>query len=419
MILATCFFFFFFFNDTATTEIYTLSLHDALPILFVRGQGEEFDELLSEREFLEHVRAFLVFACRVTFVAQNLPDFGQFLRHERAEQFLADLAAVVEDAVGTADPVPDLRPRDFRRRGILHEIEDRHATGAGEPGTQVLDADIDVDAQALFGDRAFRLEIDQVFCRDVDVVALFGDLIRRFHRFVERFFRDRHQAGVSHPGSVMAIGRFAVLVRAYFGERGVIRGRIVLDRDLRRHAAHGKGAALVAGLDQQQRISAHERTGHGHQSAIGEDEILPGAEFLYATEDVVPAAAIEARRVLPQFEKDFLHFKGRENGFDQDSGLDGALRDVQFILREYENLVPQPRLEVRLHLRKIKINTGLLFHAHFRVVKEIQPEVEQRTRHRLPVYHDVFFVQVPAARAHQQSRRLLGEIVLLALRAGE
>src|SRR5256885_11286727 len=30
--------FFFFFNDTATTEIYTLSLHDALPIC--RGQGE-------------------------------------------------------------------------------------------------------------------------------------------------------------------------------------------------------------------------------------------------------------------------------------------------------------------------------------------------------------------------------------------
>src|SRR5256884_3574667 len=29
--------FFFFFNDTATTEIYTLSLHDALPILFTYG----------------------------------------------------------------------------------------------------------------------------------------------------------------------------------------------------------------------------------------------------------------------------------------------------------------------------------------------------------------------------------------------
>src|SRR2546430_13285068 len=32
MILSLYLFFFFFFNDTATTEIYTLSLHDALPI---------------------------------------------------------------------------------------------------------------------------------------------------------------------------------------------------------------------------------------------------------------------------------------------------------------------------------------------------------------------------------------------------
>src|SRR3989442_13316024 len=31
------FFLFFFFNDTATTEIYTLSLHDALPICSING----------------------------------------------------------------------------------------------------------------------------------------------------------------------------------------------------------------------------------------------------------------------------------------------------------------------------------------------------------------------------------------------
>src|SRR2546422_573556 len=34
-------FFFFFFNDTATTEIYTLSLHDALPISEQRGRGPQ------------------------------------------------------------------------------------------------------------------------------------------------------------------------------------------------------------------------------------------------------------------------------------------------------------------------------------------------------------------------------------------
>src|SRR2546430_7419008 len=32
-------FFFFFFNDTATTEIYTLSLHDALPIFSKRSSA--------------------------------------------------------------------------------------------------------------------------------------------------------------------------------------------------------------------------------------------------------------------------------------------------------------------------------------------------------------------------------------------
>src|SRR2546430_8156235 len=39
------FFFFFFFNDTATTEIYTLSLHDALPI-------SEYERSLRWRSFL-------------------------------------------------------------------------------------------------------------------------------------------------------------------------------------------------------------------------------------------------------------------------------------------------------------------------------------------------------------------------------
>src|SRR5260370_36565298 len=37
IVLRFSLFFFFFFNDTATTEIYTLSLHDALPISGGRG----------------------------------------------------------------------------------------------------------------------------------------------------------------------------------------------------------------------------------------------------------------------------------------------------------------------------------------------------------------------------------------------
>ena len=37
--------YYFFFNDTATTEIYTLSLHDALPIYDDDGDGGEGDDV--------------------------------------------------------------------------------------------------------------------------------------------------------------------------------------------------------------------------------------------------------------------------------------------------------------------------------------------------------------------------------------
>src|SRR3712207_8738219 len=47
------FFTFFFFNDTATTEIYTLSLHDALPISYSMPSGSQRPRL----QFLSRPRS--------------------------------------------------------------------------------------------------------------------------------------------------------------------------------------------------------------------------------------------------------------------------------------------------------------------------------------------------------------------------
>src|SRR3989442_4392136 len=44
------FIFFFFFNDTATTEIYTLSLHDALPIFVDLGHPLHLGEVVPRAE---------------------------------------------------------------------------------------------------------------------------------------------------------------------------------------------------------------------------------------------------------------------------------------------------------------------------------------------------------------------------------
>ena len=52
----------FFFNDTATTEIYTLSLHDALPIWadedvdMGHGLGAPFPHGHAEGDSAEHLR---------------------------------------------------------------------------------------------------------------------------------------------------------------------------------------------------------------------------------------------------------------------------------------------------------------------------------------------------------------------------
>src|SRR6266568_8506876 len=50
MFLFFFFFFFFFFNDTATTEIYTLSLHDALPILVRPRARAAADARIGQRQ---------------------------------------------------------------------------------------------------------------------------------------------------------------------------------------------------------------------------------------------------------------------------------------------------------------------------------------------------------------------------------
>src|SRR3712207_8772279 len=56
-------FFFFFFNDTATTEIYTLSLHDALPISYIHwiltGTHGEALPLALRAEHFETIRDHL------------------------------------------------------------------------------------------------------------------------------------------------------------------------------------------------------------------------------------------------------------------------------------------------------------------------------------------------------------------------
>src|SRR5437588_9017443 len=106
-------FFIFFFNDTATTEIYTLSLHDALPIsiqtlLLVRKSksssvksktAEDDFDFRSEERFSRNAETDLV--CRLLLekkkrLTQKTPLWLQMLARLRSHQIIVHSTHVYE-----------------------------------------------------------------------------------------------------------------------------------------------------------------------------------------------------------------------------------------------------------------------------------------------------------------------------------
>src|SRR3712207_8377842 len=61
----------FFFNDTATTEIYTLSLHDALPIWNISAELTSAANLRKTGPELTSVPIFLCFRCGTPTTARS------------------------------------------------------------------------------------------------------------------------------------------------------------------------------------------------------------------------------------------------------------------------------------------------------------------------------------------------------------
>src|SRR2546427_10303706 len=110
--------FFFFFNDTATTEIYTLSLHDALPICLRwperRNDHEvELDLVIGKRgnkipreKALEYVCAYSI-GLDMTVRGPELQCFRKSI----------DTYSVLGPWLATADEIGD--PNDLDRKSVV------------------------------------------------------------------------------------------------------------------------------------------------------------------------------------------------------------------------------------------------------------------------------------------------------------
>src|SRR6266705_7106363 len=115
MLVQGSYFFFFFFNDTATTEIYTLSLHDALPTSreSSRSTGCRPKDFVSPWTLIMRARPRSLEDRPHEVVPDENQDRGEDDRRRRRPRHALGAVADVEPLVG-ADPRHD----DAEREGL-------------------------------------------------------------------------------------------------------------------------------------------------------------------------------------------------------------------------------------------------------------------------------------------------------------
>src|SRR2546422_10220870 len=97
-------FIFFFFNDTATTEIYTLSLHDALPISiqekrYMRGELQKKEALAAEK-------------LTETELRHSVGEYDESQWEQVHQDVLAELVSVREDLQAVEADIQKLEELD-------------------------------------------------------------------------------------------------------------------------------------------------------------------------------------------------------------------------------------------------------------------------------------------------------------------
>ena len=84
---------------------------------------------------------------------------------------------------------------------------------------------------------------------------------------------------------------------------------------------------------------------------------------------------------------------------------------------EGEDVVPERRFLPVLHLRQVQVEPAVALGEPRPAVEGVEAEVHERARDRLAADRQVLLGQVPAARAHEQRRRVVDQLVVAAVGA--
>ena len=202
-------FLFFFFNDTATTEIYTLSLHDALPIwLAVFAEDGTEENVIELRVFRP---ASLLRGGENFLKMLDLSGIGDV--HDAISVLLIDAIAnggqvggvVAETPVGLSDDQRRLERRNKNAQSTVAELCDTELFQVvSHPWKFVVVKTFTADV--VFGEQNVEAAID---------------LLKVSGGFFDEFFPEGNRAGITslqlHDAPTGTIGEIGVFVELAFG----------------------------------------------------------------------------------------------------------------------------------------------------------------------------------------------------------
>ena len=115
--------------------------------------------------------------------------------------------------------------------------------------------------------------------------------------------------------------------------------------------------------------------------------------------------------MVAELVEDLIHLEGGEDGFDEDCSLDGVPGEIKGGFGDGEDVVPEAGFEVRLHLGEVEVRAGAAVEEFFRVVEQVEAEVEQAARHGDAVDEEVSLLEMPASCADEEDGHLVVELI--------
>ena len=119
--------------------------------------------------------------------------------------------------------------------------------------------------------------------------------------------------------------------------------------------------------------------------------------------------------MVTQLPENLVQLEGCRQRLDQRRRANRPVGQPDKLLRAHEDVVPEARLLMALHLGQVEVRSTAARDQLLRVVEEVQTEVEEAAGDRRPIDFHMLLDQMPAARAHEQRRNLLVEPVFLAV----